>query len=476
MIVSADMQRRTQLHLAKHYVNKLQTANNAFRQGHENIAYGLQLFDTERSQIERWQSWLAANVQSDDYACKLYNELMQGGTHILTSRLPLNQSREWHEIGLSAARRSHNQPSELQHLIWLGNAYYVYGQYDQSLTYLQQGYDLAVKLKSVAQIAASLRISCDTYIELGNLDLAHQQIQESLKLYRQLNDDEGITSALGALGFLTVYLGNWSVGENYLQEALDLSIRAGNQVDLANILVKLAILARGQGKFPESRYYCEQALSIYTSIGDEQGKIKPLLELGITADNEGDFSLAVTYYLRGLDISQRYGRERVVSVLLLNLGFSYYLQEQYENACDCLEKAFLVLQKLGFVPAAAVTLANLVPVFIQLKQLSEATKALRDGLAMISKINTPVYKMAFLVAAVQEQMSLEAPPDRAAQWAGLVLTDTQAEHDNRVEIEKLRPHMENVFGVEHLASLLEAGSKLTLDEAFHEITQVYASS
>jgi tetratricopeptide (TPR) repeat protein len=473
MIVSADLQRQTQLRLAKHYVNKLRTANDAFEQGHVNIAYGLQIFDNERAQIERWQAWLAARIEQDEAVPILYSELTQGGIDILNFRLPPSESRVWYETGLAAARCVTDLTSELLHLLWLGNSYFQSGLYEQALTYVQQGHDLAVQLKDTAKVAKSLHSFSKIHVELGNVDLARQQIQASLKLYRQLGDHHGTADALRTLGFMTVYQGNWSEGEVYLQEAIDLLISMGNQVDLADALVKLAMVAQSQGRIAEAWQYSQQALTILGNIGDEQGMIYPLQELAIVADSEGSFSSASHYYLRALDIAQRYGRERFSSIILLNLGYSYYLQGQYEDARRYLEDAFPALQKIGFTPAAAVTLVNLVPVYIHLNLPLEADKALHKGLIIISQIDTPVYKIAFLVAATQLQMSNPQPPEQAARWAGLALTSPQAEHDNRVEIDKLRPKMEAAFGAERLTALLEEGSKLDFDEAFQQVVDAY---
>jgi tetratricopeptide (TPR) repeat protein len=469
MIISTELQRSSQLRLVRHYVNRLRTASDAFNQGYENTAYGFQVFDDERSQIERWQAWLAVQDEFDRETAALCSELPRAGGKMLTLRLPFSESVAWHELGLERARQLGDQNAELEHLLRLAGNYHSALQHDQAIIYAQQAHDLAVQLGNIERRAEALLILSSMHIEAEKSDLAFEESQISLELYRQIGDEHGIAEALGKLGYHAATKGDWANSEAKYQESFSLLKYHGDQFKLADTLVALAAVVQGQGRIADARHYCEQALDILNVVDDGASMLSALDRLAQIGDDEGDFALAVDAYQRALGIARRLGRERMVRVILLNLGYSCYLQGNFEDARAYLEEALEKMRGSGMMGATSITLVNLIPVYLHFQQRDKAYGALREALKLIIDTDSQRYLMAILVAAVQISVETGEQIEEAARLSGLILSHSNAEHDNRVEIEKLRPRLEATLDTQRLAALLNEGRNLDFDATIAQL-------
>src|SRR5207237_364167 len=57
---------------------------------------------------------------------------------------------------------------------------------------------------------------------------AREQLEQSVRLYRELGNEQGIGTALGNLGITLQPLGEWTQSEQLLQEALAIQRRCGD--------------------------------------------------------------------------------------------------------------------------------------------------------------------------------------------------------------------------------------------------------
>jgi len=84
-----------------------------------------------------------------------------------------------------------------------------------------------------------------------------------------------------------------------------------------------------------------------------------------------------------------------------------------------------------------------------------------------------------VVAAVQYLVTLaQSQPDpnhdtitTSVLWAGFVYTAAQAEEENRMELDKLRPSMVEVLGEAEVEQLIKQGESLTLEGIIDHVLQ-----
>ena len=83
-----------------------------------------------------------------------------------------------------------------------------------------------------------------------------------------------------------------------------------------------------------------------------------------------------------------------------------------------------------------------------------------------------VAAVQYLVALAQSQPGQQQDTiTTGVLWAGFVYTAAQAEEENRMELDKLRPSMVEVLGEAEVEQLIKQGESLTLEGIIDHVLQ-----
>jgi predicted ATPase/DNA-binding XRE family transcriptional regulator len=145
---------------------------------------------------------------------------------------------------------------------------------------------LATQYEAVQDI--SLLLLSTVLLRQGNLDRAHETIQEGLALANKLSDPWAIAAGLGTLGEILLKKKNYVEARLNFERSLEASHVVGDKFIIGGSLVNLAILTNIQGRFEESDRYAEEALSIFQLVGDETQQPLPLRIMGYASIQAGN--------------------------------------------------------------------------------------------------------------------------------------------------------------------------------------------
>ncbi len=178
--------------------------------------------------------------------------------------------------------------------------------------------------------------------ELRNLDLSDQQLQASLKLWREIGDRywEGVT-------LLNIGWGYTDSGEG-----------------------EKAIAA------------LDQALTIFTQIGDKTGERKILSALGNVNSDLSRYEKAIDYQQRSLAIARETGARRAESAVYVNLGNTYTHLALFQKALDYYLQALRIFDEINETGNRALLLNSIGSVYTDLGNYKEALNNFQKSLAI----------------------------------------------------------------------------------------------
>ena len=136
---------------------------------------------------------------------------------------------------------------------------------------------------------------------------AQQLITESLALYQQLGDQLGISEALSHLGLIASDVKDYERARTYLEEGLAICRKISYVAGMTRTLADLGLLALKQEDYPAARHWLEESLATQNSIGKGGAIIYSLLALGELSLREGDYAQARAYYERSLSVAEKAG-------------------------------------------------------------------------------------------------------------------------------------------------------------------------
>lgn len=190
--------------------------------------------------------------------------------------------------------------------------------------------------------AARLAIWRDDY------ELAHTLSSESLAVYRETGDIQGMASALFSLADATQDRSNYSGARALYQEAARLYQQGGDQNGYASSLAAMAYGATNQGDFPKARALAEEALILFEERGDKQGMLYALVRLvRCLYLSQADPARAKALARRCLEMSREIGYKQGVAASLSYLGLLFLERGEEDEARFHLEEAFRLRQELS---------------------------------------------------------------------------------------------------------------------------------
>jgi predicted ATPase len=180
----------------------------------------------------------------------------------------------------------------------------------------------------------------------GDIAVAAALLQESLDLYRELGDEEGIARGIAEVGSIAI---------------------AEQDLDRAAALYEEAVpLFRSQGKLSR----------VAASLGN----------LGTIAHMRGDHATAVRYYAEAIDAAREAGDEDGAAVNLHNLGRSELALGRAEQGLEALRESLAIARRLGYREVIAYCLAGLAELAMIEEDAARAATMLGASVGLFSEI------------------------------------------------------------------------------------------
>jgi len=149
--------------------------------------------------------------------------------------------------------------------------------------------------------AAFLAFSQGLYEETGRL------INESLEIYRFLDNGEGVAQALYILGVLAINQEDFSQARKALEECLNLRRETGDRTGLASVLNNLCWLSYEQGDYNSASKYVEECLLITRELKSVILLASSLVSLANIKQRQGNYQEAIENYREALKLSTQLG-------------------------------------------------------------------------------------------------------------------------------------------------------------------------
>lgn len=171
--------------------------------------------------------------------------------------------------------------------------------------------------------------------------------RESLEIYREVGDRQGIASALIKLGNAATEVGNYSTAAESLEEALMIWRERGDMHGTARALISLGWTALRSGDYDLANQRLEEALAISREFEDIRSIGFELSGLGEVAMRQGDNLRATQLIEESLELRKQLGNKWGVAVSLGILGWIAMHEENWTLAVARLDESLEVRQEIG---------------------------------------------------------------------------------------------------------------------------------
>ena len=192
--------------------------------------------------------------------------------------------------------------------------------------------------------------------------------------------------ALYAAGVFAFYQGDYEAARVFHEESLAIFRELGNKQGIAGSLKDLGRLAGAQGDYAAARALYEESLAISRELGDRQGSGWTLNDLGNLAGAQGDYGAARTFHAASLAISRELRDTEGIAWCLHHLGGVARMQGDYGAAQVFHEESLAIFRELGHKQGTAWALNYLGNVACARDDYEAAQRLFEEGLTIFREL------------------------------------------------------------------------------------------
>ncbi|MGA2766930.1 MAG: tetratricopeptide repeat protein [Candidatus Bathyarchaeia archaeon] len=281
---------------------------------------------------------------------------------------------------------------------WLGYALTGLGKIDEAKLHLTRALEIARKIGnkhveagSLLQLVESLFVYADTMEE------ALMQIEESLRICREITDRVLEAKCLGYLGFYYDWKGEFKQAKKNINEALALAEEMDDNPGKMWALLLSGMVHAGEGEYDDAISILQRCLQLSRDWGIVFFVPRALNVLGWIYHDLGDIEFAIKYNNEGLKITRIHQESMGISgvqlACLVNLGMDYLHKNDYGNAKKYFQEANSVIHLHPMAKWRFETriLLGLVEISLAEGDYSQALKFGEDSLAISEKAGAKKY-------------------------------------------------------------------------------------
>jgi predicted ATPase/class 3 adenylate cyclase len=199
------------------------------------------------------------------------------------------------------------------------------------------------------------RLSC----ALGDFELAHALLNESLALFREIGDMREIAEALTGLGHVAIGESDYTQAQALFTECLDLYRQCGDKPRIARMLEMLGYLLSIQGDMVAGQVIVEEALSLSRQLDTKAGIAEVLNDLAYIALSQGEYARASPLLEESLALFREIGGTSGISTALNYQGQVAYGLGNYARAAALYAESLALRRKLGYRRGSVAMIAAL---------------------------------------------------------------------------------------------------------------------
>lgn len=207
-------------------------------------------------------------------------------------------------------------------------------------------------------------------------------LEESLQLFRRLEDRRGVAAVLNNLAWVACELSDLDVADSLAREALALNRELGEKRGEAVALNNIGWVANYRGEYRDARSHHEQSLELRREIGDHRGTAFALINLAWAEQYHGNYDRTLALTDEALEILRPMNDKLLTGFARLTAGAATCDRGAAEPARTILEESVELWRHVGNRSGNAWSMCQYGVVLQDLGDLDGAREIMNEALRL----------------------------------------------------------------------------------------------
>jgi DNA-binding CsgD family transcriptional regulator/tetratricopeptide (TPR) repeat protein len=357
----------------------------------------------------------------------------------------------------------------------------MHGHLNEGQAFIEKALSASEGILVSAQARAKALIAAGTLASIQNdYDQTEAYCRESLLLFRELGDQQGIALSLFLLSVVPLMKGDSITARSLTEEALALFRAMDDKERVAWSLSTLGMLDTQEEKYANARAHYEESLEIHRELRNKRGIAASLLRLAhLLFVAQGDQAALSSLLDEGLALNNELGeREGIANVYSLSAQLAFR-QGDISSARMQIEKSILLYRKIGQRRALAESLAILARIVLAQEERAQARVLYDESWEIARALNH-----RWLIATCLEGRADIAAEEGQLPWAAQLWGAADALRETirvpiplneRADYERSLATARTRLGERDFAAAWEAGRAMTPEQVITSQGKVIAA-
>jgi signal transduction histidine kinase len=200
-------------------------------------------------------------------------------------------------------------------------------------------------------------------MRLSNNTEAKELFEESLQLYKSMNDAAGEGYIYLAFGIVQRNLGNYKASLEWLHHSLELITQTNYREVEPLVYYHTGITNKYMGNLEQALEYILKSLAVGKEINNWIAEAYTLSTLGSIYEEMGDCEHALDYHQQSLFIRKKEGDKWGEAGSLDSIGTIYFKQANYQKAVELCRQSLAIVRSVGDKKGEANALIHLAQIY-----------------------------------------------------------------------------------------------------------------
>lgn len=220
---------------------------------------------------------------------------------------------------------------------------------------------------------------------------ASKFLEESIEIYRKIDDHIGIVRVLNAFGVLHTNLSNYDTAMDYYLKSLNLSKSTGNKERMITAYINIGSLYNEIGRQNKALDYFDKAASLMDEKASPEQYCACFINMGDAYENKRELDNAQEKYLKALEIAEKNDIKVFRSNCLTALGKIYQNRKDFEKAETFHNLSLEITDQLGDILGRVECLTNLAGLYGLKSEYNKAIEFHKEALELSESINSKFF-------------------------------------------------------------------------------------
>ncbi len=247
-------------------------------------------------------------------------------------------------------------------------------------------------------IADSLINNSKVFIKKGDFQKALQTIDQSLKLYKELNNHHGIGNCLNTIGSIYYYQGDYPKALSLYEQSIDFYQKALYKKGVSSTLNNIGAIYYYLGNYPKALDHYKKAVKLQEELRDQKLAASITQNIGGIYLELNDYPNAMRHFQKAMKVYKDTSNKNAISQILNGIGEIYMKKGDYQNSLINLKSSLQLAEEIKNKQKIIESLFNLGTAYSFQNKYNTSLAYYNRCLLLSQEIKSMLYNSLSLIA------------------------------------------------------------------------------